>query len=45
MKIVKIEEAKIQNFWETWWISIKFSGKNWTYGDIKWLKSKALHAL
>ena len=36
MKVVKIEEIKSHIFWETRWISIKFSGKVClTYDDIK----------
>ena len=33
-KIVTIEEVKIHIFRKTWWMSMKFSGKNVTY-DIK----------
>ena len=33
--MVKIEEVKIDIFWETWQISVKFSGKNATYDDAK----------
>ena len=36
-KIIKIEEVIIHIFWESWWISIKFSG-NVTYDDIKMIK-------
>ena len=34
-KIVTIEEVKIHIFRKTWWMSMKFSGKNVTYDDIK----------
>ena len=44
-KIIKIEEVIIHIFWESWWISIKFSG-NVTYDDIKMIKIQSFtHSL
>ena len=38
MQIANIEEKNLHNFWTTWGISMKFSGKDVTCDNIKNLK-------
>ena len=39
VKIVDIEVENIHNFWTTWWITLKISGKMWLLKLLKVAKN------